>query len=85
MVHKHTSWQNIHTHEIKIYEKGGEEQEIQQKSNYLLCACGAEGPMRAHMSKLAQLSSVKGRYTGTGVLVSRIPEEIKYNRSVGNS
>lgn len=27
----------------------------------------------------------KGRYTGTGVLVSGIPEETKYNWSMGNS
>lgn len=37
------------------------------------------------MRKLAQLRGGKRRYTGTGVLVSGIPEETKDNWGMGNS
>lgn len=37
------------------------------------------------MRKLAQLRGGNGRYIGTGVLVSGISEETKYNWSMGNS
>lgn len=56
MVHKHTSWQNTHTHQIKIKEEKMRIRKL-QRNNYMLGACRAEGPM-VYYTQVDLLSSV---------------------------